>query len=211
VIDDLSSNQPTGLRLWLPVGLLLLVATLPVSSSAPSMNVPVPLPIVQAFANPEIPLVAIQSVPTVVRHPAHHDVPHAIHTAELLVLELGLTTADFEAPIESLEWLVAYFQQGWGLDMAELLASYYSYFDGTHHFLRPTDDVLPPLLVATSFTVTSVNEQAAVVEAEFPAVDGPFQSPASTRLYGLLKVDGRWKIESVALSDTPSAMPRSDA
>lgn len=189
-----------GLRPWLrPVALLLLVTfqvvSLVLSSGGQALE-----PIAQAAATPQIPVANGDVATGTIRTSSLQEISAAIHAAEFLVLELWQATGNPGAPIESPEWLVAYFQQGWAPDMARELASYYSYFDGTHHYLRFTDDVLPPLLMATTITVDSADERAAVVEAKFPALDGPFQLPASSRLYFLIKEDGTWKIESITLS-----------
>lgn len=214
---NLLSAQPVGLRHWLLIALLLFV-TLQVGSLFPSAGGQVQAPVAQVAATVQSPPVvpgdtvispvrtisleeipAAEGMPAPKGMPTPEGMPAAIHAAELLVVDLWQATPNAEAPIESLQWLAAYFGQGWAPEIAMELATYYSYFDGTHYYLRATDDIMPPLFLATTVTVKRVDERAVVVEAEFPALDGPVQYPALSRSYSLIKEDGTWKIERISL------------
>lgn len=200
----ISSTQPwAGLRPWLLPVVLLLLVTLQAVSLVFGWGGHAQKPLAQASVIPQE-FVANHNMSTAtIPSYSVQEMSAAIHAAEFLVLELWQATANPEAPIESLEWLAVYFRQGWGPDVSRELASYYSYFDGTRYYLRFTDNVLPPLLTATTITVNGVDERAAVLEAEFPAIDGPVQYPALSRLYYLIKEGGTWKIDSVRLKRTP--------
>ena len=125
-----------------------------------------------------------------------------IKAAEALVTELWRAVEVPTAPIESLQWLVAYFRKGWGPAMATALASFYSYTDGEHLYLRFTDDVLPGIEMAMAVTVVGFAAGKAEVQAEFPAIDGPVQFQASSRLYHLIQEEDTWKVARLTVSLT---------
>jgi len=200
----ISATQPWAIRQhWvLPVVLLLLV-TLQAVSTVFGWGGQVGKPLTQASVISEV-FVANHNQSTVTTFPRYsvQELSAAIQAAEFLVLELWQATPDPTAPIESLEWLAVYFRRGWGPELSKKLASYYSYFDGEGYYLRFTDNILPPLVTATMVTINVADERSAVLEAEFPAMDGPVQYPALTQVYCLIKEGGTWKIDTVRLKPT---------
>lgn len=126
----------------------------------------------------------------------------AIKAAEALVMELWRAVEVPTAPIESRQWLVAYFRQGWGPAMATALASFYSYADGEHLYLRYTDDVLPGIEMALAVTVVGLAAGEAAVQAEFPAIDGPVRYQASSRLYHVIQEEDTWKVAQLTVTLT---------
>jgi len=190
-------------RPWLLPIVILLLVSIQMLSMVFGWGGPVLKPLAQASVNSEV-FVANYNLSTVTAIPRFsvQELSEAIHAAEFLVLNLWQATPDSEAPIESLEWLAVYFSQGWGRELSKELASHYSYFDGASHYLRFTDNILPPLLTATTVKINVVDERSALLEAEFPAMDGPVQYPALARFYYLIKEGGTWKIDTIGLKPT---------
>ncbi|MHB9144502.1 MAG: hypothetical protein ACYC5Y_04115 [Symbiobacteriia bacterium] len=166
----------------------------------------------RATAAHEVQAVAKNDGSTVAPADLQAEMLTAIKVSEALVVELWRAVEVPTAPIASRQWLVAYFRQGWGAAMATALATAYSYADGEHLYLRFTDDVLPGIEMATAVKVVSLTAGAAVVQAEFPAIDGPVRYQASSRRYYLIVEQGTWKVARVlvTLSELPSA-PALDA
>lgn len=135
----------------------------------------------------------------------HAEVLTALKAAETLLTHLWLAVEVPMAPIESQQWLIAYFRQGWGSDMATALASHYSYAKGEDLYLRFTDDLLPGLHMAIEVNVIGLTAGEATVHAEFPAIDGPMRYQPSSRLYSLIVEEERWKVArvTVILSEPP--------
>lgn len=126
----------------------------------------------------------------------------AIKASEALVMELWRAVEVPTEPIESRQWLVEYFRQGWSPAFATALASMYSYAKGDRLYLRFTDDVLPGIETALIVTVVNLAAGEAAVQAEFPDIDGPVRYQASSRRYYLIQEEGTWKVAGLTITLT---------